>query len=325
MNNIVLKVSNFLPFDLLKYANQKVIFPFYHSVSDNISPHLLHLYPVKSIKKFVNDLEFLLKKYKPISLNDYISSENKNAFLLTFDDGLIEIYDTIAPILKQKGIPAVFFVNSAFVDNKDLFFRYKASIIIDELLKKNSKVDEVELYLRNNNIFSDNIKKSLYEIGYSNSNHLDVIYNFLGKNFSDYLKISPVYLSKNHIKKLLNQGFDVGAHSVNHIKYNKCSVDKQIAETVNSLTFVKENFNPQYSTFAFPFTDDGVSKTFFDKLFSENHVDLTFGTAGIKNDVILKNIQRIPMENGFSAKRTLKYQYFAYFLKGLMNKNLIKR
>ena len=37
---------------------------------------------------------------------------------LTFDDGFRELHDVVAPILLRKGIPATFFVNSAFIDNK---------------------------------------------------------------------------------------------------------------------------------------------------------------------------------------------------------------
>jgi hypothetical protein len=36
------------------------------------------------------------------------------------------------PILRRKGVPATVFVNSDFVDNQDLFFRFKAALIIDK-------------------------------------------------------------------------------------------------------------------------------------------------------------------------------------------------
>lgn len=50
-----------------------------------------------------------------------------------------QCYDVILPILEAKGIPATFFINSGFIDNKDLFFRFKASFLIDELHKRGIK------------------------------------------------------------------------------------------------------------------------------------------------------------------------------------------
>ena len=48
--------------------------------------------------------------------------------LLTFDDGLSECYQVVAPILKEKGIPATFFLCSAFVDNHELAYRFQEEL-----------------------------------------------------------------------------------------------------------------------------------------------------------------------------------------------------
>src|ERR1035437_6536104 len=93
----------------------KVIFPFYHSVSDEEILHLKHLYNVKTKKEFKKDIEFFLKYYQPIQVADLMKAiENerpvKNCFLLSFDDGFRQVYDIVVPILKEKGIPAIFFL-----------------------------------------------------------------------------------------------------------------------------------------------------------------------------------------------------------------------
>ena len=75
-------------------------------------------------------------KYKPITtfeLKKFITENSalpKNAFLLSFDDGLKEVFTTIAPILLKKGVPASFFINPCFIDNNELFYRYKISLLI---------------------------------------------------------------------------------------------------------------------------------------------------------------------------------------------------
>ncbi len=111
---------------LIKKSGIKIIFPFYHSVSDEDVVHIKHLYPSKNIISFINDLDFLLKYFIPLSIDDFLSKNydpDQNYFVLSFDDGLRKMFDVVRPILNKKGIPAIFFLNSAFVDNKDLFYR----------------------------------------------------------------------------------------------------------------------------------------------------------------------------------------------------------
>lgn len=327
MNKFFLSLSRILPFPFFVSAICKdIIFPFYHLVSDNPPVHIKHLYSIKNKKNFISDLEFLLKKYSPITIDDFVEGRySPKSFLLTFDDGLVEIYDVIAPILKQKGIPAVFFVNSAFVDNAALFFRYKVSIIIDEILKDNAKSEIVKSFFINKNLFKNNNIETLLGIDFLNSHILDEVYELWGGSFKRYMQKTPVYLTSNQILSLQQQGFDIGAHSVNHPLYKNISLEHQLLQTAQSLKFVQENFKIKHNIFAFPFTDDGVSTLFFDKFFSSVNVNYTFGTAGLKKDVISKNIQRIPMETGKSAKQTLKYQFFACLIRSILNKNVIKR
>ena len=116
---------------LIKISKQQLLLPFYHLVSDNEPEYVKGLYKSKTIQQFKNDLELFLKYYEPITLEDVILFNKgelkllKPSFHLTFDDGLSNFYHVIAPILSKKNIPATVFVNTAFVDNKDLFYRYK--------------------------------------------------------------------------------------------------------------------------------------------------------------------------------------------------------
>jgi hypothetical protein len=64
---------------------------------------------------------------------------------LSFDDGLSACYDTIAPILLRKGVPATFFLNPAFIDNKALMFRYKISLCLNALDTVIDKLGKEEL------------------------------------------------------------------------------------------------------------------------------------------------------------------------------------
>ncbi len=327
----IYNLSSFIPLDISKkiYSN-KIIFPFYHAVTDQVPAHLKNLYPIKNVKQFSNDLDFLLKKYKVIDfeqVKNIINGNlklNKPAFFVTFDDGLSQVFDIIAPILKQKGIPSAFFINSDFVDNKKMFFKFKMTLLL-KIINQNKNSDDIIDLLKKNNLFRNSLIESFIQNDNNSTKALTITAEYLGFSFEDYLKNEKPYLTLNQSKKLSEDGFLIGAHSASHPLYKNISTEKQLEETVKSLEFVQKNFNPKYKLFAFPFTDHAVNLQFFEKLFATTLIDFSFGTAGLKNDAFPKNIQRIPMENLYSIKSNLKYEYLYYFIKMFFNKNTIKR
>ena len=102
---------------------------YYHLVSNAELPHIKNLYPFRNISEFTRDIEVLLKFFHPLPLQDLLLTCSgqkallRNSFMLTFDDGLKECYEVIAPILKNYSIPATFFLCSAFVDNNGACLR----------------------------------------------------------------------------------------------------------------------------------------------------------------------------------------------------------
>jgi hypothetical protein len=121
-------------------------------VSDDAAiPHVRHLYKYKTVRQFEDDMDFVLKHYFPISLTDLLSSLRsgrplrERSFLLTFDDGYREMSEIVAPILMKKGISATFFLNSAFIDNKQMCYVNKASLLVEQLPTPGSSGLEKEL------------------------------------------------------------------------------------------------------------------------------------------------------------------------------------
>lgn len=337
MNSKFYRLSKIVPLNVVKYlTGQHTIYPFYHAVSDRSLPHIKHLYPIRSSKQFVKDLDFLLKYYTPIDINFLIDSLKKkrslkNNFLLSFDDGLTDFYDVAAPILIKKGIPAVCFLNTGFIDNQDLFFRYKASILIDELIKLGAD-SELELpiqkWFEEKRLKIDSNYKSLLSINYNEKTLLDELANLIGVNFNEYLKERKPYMSTEQVSELIRKGFSFGAHSIDHPQYSDIDINNQLNQTKESIKQVSSLFEPDYKIFSFPFTDFNVSQEFFDSIFDKGNeiADITFGCAGLKKDSCKKNIQRIPIEiDMFSAKEIIKGEYLYFIVKAMLNRNVIRR
>jgi len=341
MNNLFYRFSkliDFLPLGIIsKLTNQKTIYPFYHIISDKDVIHIKHLYKIRNTKEFEKDLDFLLKNFVPIDINNLIENIfgkkkfERPSFLLSFDDGLSEFYDIVAPILLQKGVPAINFLNSGFIDNKDMFFRYKLSVIIEKLRNTNiSKAlwQNVKLWFEQKGLKFDEHFSSLFCIKYGEKHLLDELALILEIDFREYLQKYKPYMNSDQINSLIQQGFSFGAHGIDHPNYGEMGIDQQINQTKTSIEYVTTNFGLKNKFFSFPFTDYNVSKNFFELIFNDKMplADITFGCAGLKKDEFFRNIQRIPMEiEQFTAKEIVYGEFFYYMFKALLNKNITKR
>lgn len=294
-----------IPFPVLRrLARINLLIAYFHILSDEDVIHVKHLYKYKNTRQFNEDIDFILKSYSPISLRELFNSIKnshrlpENAFLLTFDDGYREINDIVAPILLEKGIPATFFVCSAFTDNNQLWYRNKASLLIERYQRSRSTSLELKLsvLLRSRKLKFDDIPSGILSVSYLQRDLLDDIANVLEVDFNDYLHTHKPYLTSDHIKKLIENGFTMGAHSIDHPQYFLLPLEEQLRQTMKSVRFVRETFHLDYGVFSFPFSDYKVSDEFFSRLFHYRFIDLTFGTAGPMKDLILTNLQRINLE-----------------------------
>ncbi|MGE0089140.1 MAG: polysaccharide deacetylase family protein [Bacteroidales bacterium] len=283
---------------------------------------------------FIKDLDFFCKNYKPISIDELyeIVLENrkitKPIFHLTFDDGLKQVYTDIAPILEKKGIPATFFINTSFIDNKDLFYRYKISLIIEHI--KSIRIEALLSYFTQ--VFSkiitnkNDIILELCKLDYFNQIMIDEIAVKLGINFNDFLQKYQPYLKSSEIKTLMNKGFSFGSHSLDHPHFKNISTKEQQRQITESFFILSSQFGINNKYFSFPFSDKNVKISLFNWLYESEKCRLSFGISGLKNDVNKFHLHRIPIENtSSSAEKIIKTEYLYYLLKEFLNKNTIKR
>ncbi|MGH1335186.1 MAG: polysaccharide deacetylase family protein [Aureispira sp.] len=327
--------SSYIPLPFLQFCSRQYFLPvFYHTVSDRSLPHIRHLYQVRDTTTFEADLDYLLTHYTPVSLSAVIAHIHgqqplpKQAFLLTFDDGLAECATVIAPILQRKGIPATFFINSDFVDNKGLMFRYKASLLLD-LLVDNTPAQQqlVQQHLSNYQLPFEGIQKSLLAVRWPQQAVLEDLAQALGYSFEQFLEQEQPYMTTAQIQQLLVQGFDIGGHSQNHPTYNLLPLAEQLDQTLQSQLILEEQFDLPHRVFAFPFTDFGVSAAFFERILGQAKFQLTFGGAGLKKETIKGQLQRFGIETQQldPLRTTLHTEYCYFLLKAIFGKNTLQR
>ena len=220
-------------------------------------------------------------------------------------------------------------MNTAFIDNKDLFYRYKVSVILESLYQVSSDkqrstlLSKVEEKLK---IPKRMFRGFVSSLSYKERAILDQIAIIFNIDFDAYLQSERPYLSTVQIRKLIKDGFYFGGHSHDHPEYWQLSLEEQLSQTKRSVNEVTSYFNLPYKLFAFPFTDHQVSAEFFARVEQEEVYDVSFGSAGMKQDTFSTHLQRIPMEMGkLSASKILRSEMLYYVCKMPFGKNRIIR
>jgi peptidoglycan/xylan/chitin deacetylase (PgdA/CDA1 family) len=325
--------SHLVPSFLLFNFNKNILLPNYTIVSNEFLPHINHLFKPVSSNRFIKDLEFILRHFEPIDLPTLIDLKlrkekiTKRYFHLTIDDGLKECYDIILPILKSKGIPCTFFLNPSFLENQDLMYRYKISLIIEDISKSESKKQEVVKFIKRKLGVRRDATTFLKTVKYSHRRFLNEIAQLTETNFDQYLKSKKPYLSTDQVQKIISEGFLVGAHSMDHPEYHMIPEEEQLKQTVDSINYIKSHFHTSVKAFSFPFSDIKVSLDFFYKLYNPANpiVDISFGSSGLKTDIIPLNLQRIVMDRDFSGKEIIKGEFIKNIMEKIINNTTIKR
>lgn len=304
IKNTIRYASNLLPYNAIEGNSLPPKIVLYHAV-ENIQPFYIKGYQVKSISSFKKDLDFILTKYKPATIEEITKKPHDNKLIhFSFDDGLTSCYTNIAPILKQKGVPASFFINPAFVGNQQVYHRFEYDFVKQIITELDPK--------------------------YQNYTHRKKLHEFAktkGISMERLPQDHAPYMNMEEIKSLHNDGFLIGGHSMDHPEFYHISDEKQYEQIESSMLWIQKHINPKLKVFAFPYTDDGISNHTLQKAIDNNLIDYSLGTAGLKYDIFPNHFQRIPMEpyTLSSAKQILKYEHFYFKMRSIIRKNTVKR
>ncbi|MBP2831008.1 polysaccharide deacetylase family protein [Aquimarina sp. U1-2] len=299
VKNLLYKISTE---NLLFIFRKQPLFPYYHIVSDKAVHHIDNLYDFKNKKQFEEDLDFLLHTYKPLDPEALWNNGcTENSFLLTFDDGLSEIYTNIYPILKSKGIKAIFFINPDFVDNKEILYKHEISIVINHLKKSNVTNEQKEklgrmLFNTTENYNTTSAIKAVKNITYQEREMVRKVSKILKINIEEYLAKNKPYVSSENIKEMLNDGFFFGSHTMSHPPLQQLTIEEQKKQIIDAIEWMKNQFHIKQPSFAFPFTDRGISKSVIQHILDYDQNLLIFGNSGMKKDVNNRIIQRFSLE-----------------------------
>jgi peptidoglycan/xylan/chitin deacetylase (PgdA/CDA1 family) len=317
--------------ETLTAANPVVAY--YHIVTDRDVPHVKHLYRFRNVSRFEKDLEAFLKVYEPIGMLDLLESVRagkalpRRAFLLTFDDGFRELIEVVAPQLVRKGIPATFFLATAFLDNKEMALHNQLSVLIDHINGfPEKRQNQINDSLSKRQLSGESISEKLLSITYQRKHLVPQIAKSVECDLARYLRQARPYLTSTEVRNLIAQGFTIGAHSVDHPLYSALTLKEQLQQTSESVSFLRQKFGLAYSTFSFPHGDSNVGAEFFEQIYGRGILDISFGSAGMLKESCPRHFQRFSPENSATpVDQVLRRHYARSLYKKVLRRQVINR
>lgn len=229
--------------------------------------------------EFQKHIDMLQKKFSIISPKDVFNFyynngefQNKNNILLTFDDGLSDHFEA-AKILHEMNINAIFFVPTCILDEKlpanPMIIHYCiAEFGVKMFLEHYNKIlDELKIldrgYSIQYNTETDNVWDKInqvkfmfkYSLGHTVSRKILIkIYERLFlKKYPEGLNI--IHLDENKIRKMIEMGHVIGAHSHSHLsigatKLNSKEFEKEV---IYPKKILEKKFGIKVLSFSYPF------------------------------------------------------------------------
>ncbi len=201
-------------------------------------------------KLFEDKIKKLLKKYKIISLKDMNSNNDlNNSIMLTFDDGTIDHYEIVYPVLKKLNVSGLFFIPSCIKSKKMLDIQIIHKLLEVEnseiLLKKICrKLDGFGIDINNYKVDKSLDSNSMALVKQLLQFKLDKdirekILNDLANSYHINLNVEDSYISIKHLKEMKDNNMFFGIHTKTHPRLGLLDKDEQKEEISSNLNFLK--------------------------------------------------------------------------------------
>ena len=214
--------------------------------------------------EFRSHLRWVTKHATPIGLQDLFAwSSGQRSFLkppvlITFDDGYRNNLTIAAPILKELGIPAVFFVTTGYIGTNSVLWT-------DEVyLRVQNWTEPVFLGPGDTKLF---LSPDRAERNYTAHFVVEACKNICDAARLEYIEYLRRYspdvpvmvhreaqelMSWNEVCSLVKSGFDVGSHTVTHPILSQTSRERLRRELFESRSVIQDRTGTECAALAYP-------------------------------------------------------------------------
>jgi peptidoglycan/xylan/chitin deacetylase (PgdA/CDA1 family) len=230
-----------------------IVVPNWHQVSEHFDRKVHHIYTWTSLETFEHQLDYLVARFSIIPLEEAIDRVSRGDLrgsyaALTFDDGDVSMASYVLPVLKQRKLPATFFINTAYLERATTYW-FRVFSYLDQCCPESFptglRQQALQLRLTNDSAIYNRVRTELESLGPTIPN------------------LARHLVSQDWLSSLDGEQFAIGAHGHEHQRYSMMTRDWQRRDLRQNVRILK-GFKAFRPFFAVPFgrpcdwTDDTV-------------------------------------------------------------------
>jgi peptidoglycan/xylan/chitin deacetylase (PgdA/CDA1 family) len=205
------------------YSLRCVVF---HNISAKRSPFTTGMNVTSTPSDLERALKFLTKYYSPVRLEDILADADGHNLparpvLVTFDDAYASVMEVAAPLCKKFGVPAIYFVNAAFLNNQrlaaDNLLCYVANV------QGMKTINAAACTLRSREILQLNTLTEVFQSFLPSltlaerQEFLDAVLSLAGVSERRVAEETALYLTTEQLRSLASFDFEIGNHTYSHV------------------------------------------------------------------------------------------------------------
>jgi peptidoglycan/xylan/chitin deacetylase (PgdA/CDA1 family) len=235
----------------------------YHSVQDNPETfaHTIGSTIIHSTDVFREHMRLLAKHYHPVSMDEVTAflagrlELPRSAVAVTFDDGYKDNYEIAAPILKEHGIPATFYVIVGSIESSNMpwFVRVRSAFGMTKKAEWRDREGAVYDLMKPSEKLQARRKATAYCACATNGLQSERVAE-IEKNLDvqDQLQNADLMLTWNEIRALKKDGHIIGSHTMSHPNLAYLDQADMKRELSDSKEILERELGVEISHFAYP-------------------------------------------------------------------------
>jgi peptidoglycan/xylan/chitin deacetylase (PgdA/CDA1 family) len=271
----------------LSHSDFLVVFN-WHQVTPLFEPLCHHEYTWTQLEDFEAEVDYLIREFDVMPLHEAIRRFDRGALrgpcaALTFDDGDASMAKYVVPALRQRDLPATFFINSAYLDCKRSYWFPILSYLcnvedknLQAILPQRLKDEALQLRTTNDPSFYNAVRKRIEELA------------------SWVPNLESRLITTRWLADLDGDQFAIGAHGHEHQRFSMMSAEWQHNDLRENVRVLSQ-FQAYRPVFAVPFgrPSDWTNQTI--RIARQQGLEVVLANGGL-NARSGETYQRIPSD-----------------------------
>jgi peptidoglycan/xylan/chitin deacetylase (PgdA/CDA1 family) len=212
---------------------------------------------------FEEQVRFLRKNFDIVGLGDLddvlLRKSRTRGVMITFDDGYRDNFEQAFPILKQQGAPAVFFLTTGFLDQRNVAWWDEIAWMINRSSKSVfhpgpwfSGPPLVWSGANRDHVIARLLKVYKQLPANQTASYLEYISEETGSGRCPKSEASDAWMTWDMVREMSAAGMGIGSHTVSHPILSRLNEDQVQFELVESKRRLEQQFNISVDAISYP-------------------------------------------------------------------------